>query len=146
MFEGEWGGGGHCQRRDRKRLIPFLQVTRTNTDLKLDARFLCNYLYRKPRQFQEVTLYCIHDHITEFYENRWNGFSPEDGEGTFLRNAGIYLRVYTTSQPRASVIFTIVRTSSCLTQHVYRVPSWNWNKNVLQSCVSSWTLTGSFVD
>jgi hypothetical protein len=34
-------------------------------------------------------------------------FSPEDGDSIFLRNFGIYLRVYTASQPRKTTSSTV---------------------------------------
>jgi hypothetical protein len=40
-------------------------------------------------------------------------FSPEDGDSLFLRNAGIYRRVYTAPKPRR----TVLSSSSLLLKH-----------------------------
>jgi hypothetical protein len=39
-------------------------------------------------------------------------FSPEDGDSIFLRNVGIYRRIYTTPNPEEHHLLTAVKTSN----------------------------------
>jgi hypothetical protein len=48
------------------------------------------------------------------YTSQHRHFSPEDGDSMFLRNVGIYLRIYTASKTQNIVILPAVRTSNLI--------------------------------
>jgi hypothetical protein len=64
--------------------------------IKVDARFEVLPVVRKTMFFLVVTSCGLAGAVQHCH------FSPEDGDRMFLRNVGIYLRVYTASQPRTT--------------------------------------------